>query len=156
MGRILGSMVKHDCRLKEARRAGDNPRVSLGKKSVVDCINDEYIEWLKNDLKKLISGIVTARASSICLDELCLKAHNLRGQGGSFGLPLVSQLGAALCKVTVSQDNVLSREGEVLARRLISVLKMVVEKGVSSADDTSSTRAVGTVLQRVYLVYGNF
>ena len=123
--------------------------------SIVASMSEEYLEWLRGDLDKLDKTLSEARGSVRAVDQLRRKAHDIRGQGGSFGFPLISQVADALHKVIVSQDDVLSAEGETLARRLFGALRLVVERQARGNGDIETREAVILAVTGVQTAYGD-
>ena len=123
--------------------------------AIVASMSEEYLEWLRGDLDKLNKTLSEARGSVRAVDQLRRKAHDIRGQGGSFGFPLISQVADALHKVIVSQDDVLSAEGETLARGLFGALRLVVERQARGNGDIETREAVILAVTGVQTAYGD-
>ena len=87
---------------------------------IVASLADEYLQWLSADIDEIENSLPKADKNPQRVDQLRRKAHDIRGQGGSFGFPLVSRLVDGLHLVMISQDGPLSREGADLTRGLLS------------------------------------
>ena len=123
--------------------------------AIVASMSEEYLEWLRGDLDKLDKTLSEARGSVRAVDQLRRKAHDIRGQGGSFGFPLISQVADALHKVIVSQDDMLSAEGETLARGLFGALRLVVERQARGNGDIETREAVILAVTGAETAYGD-
>ena len=87
---------------------------------IVASLADEYLQWLSADIDEIEKSLPKADKNPQRVDQLRRKAHDIRGQGRSFGFPLVSRLVGGLHLVMISQDGPLSREGADLTRGLLS------------------------------------
>ena len=87
------------------------------------------------------------------MDQLSRKSHDIRGQGGSFGFPLISRLADGLHLVMVSQDGPLSREGADLTRGFFAAMRIVLERRASGDGDATSRQAVDDAILKVEMCY---
>lgn len=123
-------------------------------KSIVASLSEEYIEWLLADLATLDEQLSEARSSFKSVDQLRRKAHDIRGQGGSFGFPLISDLADAMHRIMVSQKDVLSEEGESLSRSLFATMRVIVDRKARDAGDEETRAMVSEMIERVRAAYG--
>ena len=72
---------------------------------VVENMSDTYLEWVEADLNKiqelydqLVSDTVD-EMRDVYLDKIFKVAHDIKGQGGSFGFDLVTSIGNHLCRL---------------------------------------------------------
>ncbi|MEC7205595.1 MAG: Hpt domain-containing protein, partial [Pseudomonadota bacterium] len=98
---------------------------------IVVSLFDEYLQWLSADIDEIENSLPKAYKNPQRVDQLRRKAHDIRGQGGSFGFPLVPRLADGLHLVMVSQDGPLSRGGADLTRGLFAAMRIVVERRAS-------------------------
>ena len=119
-----------------------DPDAVARAKSIVASMSEEYLEWLRVNLDELDKTLSEAWGSVRAVDQLRCKAHDICGQGGSFGFSLISQVADALHKVIVSQDDILNAEGKTLARGLFGVLRLVVERQARGDGDIETREAV--------------
>tara|TARA_R110002110_G_scaffold90632_12_gene235600 strand:+ start:1836 stop:2339 length:504 start_codon:yes stop_codon:yes gene_type:complete len=70
--------------------------------SVISDMQGSYLEWVQNDLKNLEAAISTAMADSGPLEPHFEKifsiSHDIKGQGGSFGYQMMTNIGNQLCR----------------------------------------------------------
>lgn len=132
-----------------------DPEAVTRAESIVASMGEEYLEWLRADLDELDKTLTEARGSVRAVDQLRRKAHDIRGQGGSFGFPLISQVADALYKVMVSQNDILSAEGEGLTRGLFGALSLVVERQARGEGDAETREAVARAVTSVDATYGD-
>lgn len=131
-----------------------DPEAVTRAESIVASMGEEYLEWLCADLDELDKTLSEARDSVRAVDQLRRKAHDIRGQGGSFGFPLISQLADALYQVMVSQDDILSAEGETLTRGLFEALRLVAERQARGEGDAEVREVVARAVTCVDTAYG--
>lgn len=63
---------------------------------------DKYVGWVNDDLKRLDAAIatVTDGRNADALREVYGVAHDIKGQGSTFGYHLVTDIGQLLCRYT--------------------------------------------------------
>jgi chemotaxis protein histidine kinase CheA len=69
----------------------------------LDALSGSFEQWLEGDIAKLQATRLVAVAddwNDAALDALWRAAHDLKGMGGTYGYPLVTQLAASLCRLT--------------------------------------------------------
>lgn len=72
---------------------------------VIASMADSYLEWVQEDMKRLQAAydrLATAAdddARRNVLDEVFQVAHDMKGQGGSFGYDLITAVGNELCRM---------------------------------------------------------
>jgi chemotaxis protein histidine kinase CheA len=132
---------------------GENPPAEKGETSpggiaatvkraqdAVAELSADYQNWALADLGKAEQALAEARgdraAAQPALQRLYGIAHDMKGQGGSFGFPLVTHVAQSLCRLLVGAGG--SRHVEVptedSAFSLIEVhlkaLRLILEKSV--------------------------
>ncbi|PJI39042.1 MAG: hypothetical protein CTR53_14110 [Ferrovibrio sp.] len=65
-------------------------------------LSDKYIGWVNDDLKRLDAAIagVTDGANADALRAVYGVAHDIKGQGSTFGYHLITDIGQLLCRYT--------------------------------------------------------
>lgn len=116
---------------------------------------DKYIGWVNDDLKRLDVAIaaVTDGHNAAALREVYGVAHDIKGQGSTFGYHLITDIGQLLCRYaeraierkkvdravidahveamrTVVDNRIQGPAGE-LGREIIEALKGVAERSFS-------------------------
>lgn len=68
-----------------------------------------YTEWVQADLARLDAAYAAIVAAPVCgpehLETLLNAAHDIKGQGGSFGYPLMTRIGGSLCRYIERLDD---------------------------------------------------
>lgn len=96
-----------------------------------------YTEWVEQDLRRLSEILVEAKRDSASrkklLEDLFLVAHDMKGQGGSFGYDLVTQIGNSLCrfleKADVSEEAAFEKAYRVMEAH-VDALGVVIKQHV--------------------------
>lgn len=134
--------------------------------STLDKAGEDYADWARKYVQELVQAYTEAYANvkprRVVLKRINEIAHELRGQGGTFGYPLVSDLSKSLYYYTVAgcreDDNALGiikshvdalravingkieGRGGRIGEELLTVLQMAIEK--YSANWTEEERSV--------------
>jgi hypothetical protein len=121
----------------------------------VTSMDGEYFEWRLSDLDKIDKTLNEAGGRVRAANELRCKAHYIRGQGGNFVFPLISQVPDALHKVMVSEDDILIVEGETRSRGLFGALHLVVERQARGNEDILTQAAAAHAVTSDDTNYGD-
>jgi HPt (histidine-containing phosphotransfer) domain-containing protein len=66
-------------------------------------LSDNYLDWVQQDLKNISAAFEELKAGrgdqKKILDNIFRIAHDMKGQGGSFGYNLVTAVGNELCRM---------------------------------------------------------
>lgn len=112
--------------------------------AAVAALRDSYREQLVADtatLMEIWSGLERGVAPADVLREIHAVAHNVKGQGGSFGYDLVTSIGASLCDFIRSGDRS-SADGLNIVHAHIKILKMVGGNDISGTGGETGERIV--------------
>lgn len=96
---------------------------------VISGMTDSYLDWVAEDLVKIDKAYAALRDASGDRKEemngVFQIAHDIKGQGGSFGYDLMTAIGNELCRFIEKTDK--SGPGEIEAIKLhIDALKLVI------------------------------
>ena len=119
---------------QKVRRGGPSMEVAiLAAVNAADDLIGQYQGWAVDDLEKLWQSFVdtsrTGRADPAKLKELYDMTHEARGQGGSFGFPLISVVGDSLCKYLDGRPRLKARDLDVV-RVHIMAMKAIFRQGL--------------------------
>lgn len=73
--------------------------------------------------------------------------HNLKGQGGTFGYPLVTEVGNHLCRYIERQKKFEEKENACIARHLV-ILKAIIDKRLTG-DGGSKGQALKQEIEEI-------
>lgn len=124
---------------QKVRRGGPSMEQAILKAvNAADDLIGQYQGWAVDDLEKLWQSFVetsrTGRADPVRLKELYDMTHEARGQGGSFGFPLISVVGDSLCKFLDGRPRLKSRDLDVV-RVHIMAMKAIFRQGLKGHQD---------------------
>ena len=86
----------------------------------------DYLAWANEDLERLDAAFRAAPAR----DELYRLAHDMKGQGGTVGYPLITAIGDSLCRFLEGRRT-LDRAALEVARRHVEALRTVIAHRLS-------------------------
>ena len=103
---------------------------------VISDMKGSYIEWVAQDFKKVEAAYADLIAGSgdrkEHLDKIFAVSHDIKGQGGSFGYDLVTQIGNHLCRLIerFGEDNPDEVENDAIKIH-IDAMKLVIGQDLS-------------------------
>ncbi|PKQ06897.1 MAG: hypothetical protein CVT72_05125 [Alphaproteobacteria bacterium HGW-Alphaproteobacteria-11] len=112
---------------------GDYDSLIAQAEAAVEALRDTYREQLANDvaaLEEVWSRLEGGAPAEATLAELHGIAHNIKGQGGSFGYDLVTEIGASFCDYLRSGSRSSADERNIIHMH-IRMLKTVSENNIS-------------------------
>jgi len=95
----------------------------------IAAMGDQYLDWVQDDLEKIDAAYKDLAASGggdpDTLERVFQVAHDMKGQGGSFGFDLVTAIGNQLCRMIEKLDTVGPAEIDAI-RVHIDAMKLVI------------------------------
>jgi chemotaxis protein histidine kinase CheA len=147
--------------LKNKVRVGGPGAVDLETleraEKVIAGMADSYIEWVKEDLNKIDAAFAALVAApeprTTEVEALFQIAHDIKGQGGSFGYDLMTVIGNELCRLIERQDTIGTAEIEAIkvhvdAMKLVIQNKMNGDGGPNGQALVAGIRQVGDKLSK--------
>jgi chemotaxis protein histidine kinase CheA len=115
---------------------GDNDNATMAAtianaQAAVADLADQYIGWVKDDLTRLekAAAALAGTADPERLTAIYDVAHDIKGQGSTFGYQLVTEIGALLCSYLKDCIKKGRCDGEVIAAHL-QALHTVIDNRV--------------------------
>lgn len=100
---------------------------------VIANLADDYINWAKEDLVKLEDAYKKLKEGKGNQKELLQGvfnvAHDMKGQGGSFGFELMTAVGDKLCRLVEKLDKVGPKEIEKI-RIYVDAMQVIISRGL--------------------------
>ncbi|MCW8915922.1 MAG: Hpt domain-containing protein [Magnetovibrio sp.] len=98
---------------------------------VIANLADDYLNWVQEDLMKMEAAFTKMEKGDgdpkELLDNIFQVAHDMKGQGGSFGYDLMTAIGDQLCRLVEKMDKVGPREIGMI-RVHIDAMKVIITK----------------------------
>lgn len=102
----------------------------------LEAMSGSFEKWLDADVAELQAARAAAVQASwddASLDALWRAAHDLKGMGGTYGYPLVTQLAASLCRLTETEaGKAAARANPALADAHVDGLRASVRDRIKS------------------------
>lgn len=106
--------------LPDLNLPGLDPVALARAEAALAALSDNYLAWADADLARLRAALDPFRP-----DMLFTIAHDMKGQAGTFGFPLVTELANSLCRLLEGDRDDVARAtllvellGEAVSRRL--------------------------------------
>lgn len=126
-----------------AKRA-EQPAVDIGynplketlarAQEATTALRANYTEWARIDVDQAQALLDAAKRDPERrreqLDRAYAATHNIKGQGTSFGYPLVSRIGQSLCRL-IAPGRALDEAGLKLAQAHLDALKLVLDQKIA-------------------------
>ena len=116
----------------------------------IESLQESFVNWVQNDLDQLDQAYALARASNgkngqaSALQTICRTSHELRGQGGVFGYPLISVVAESLFRLSNTVTTI-PDDGLTLIRTHIDLLKAIVREDISGNDDVVDPELISSL-----------
>lgn len=100
----------HSIRLKVSGSGGPTPEMLAKAEAAINKLSDDYPTWAIKDVEKLSAMVraIDPAAADVKekVDECFRMAHDMRGQGGSFGYPLMTRIANSFCRFIEAVPNI--------------------------------------------------
>jgi len=112
----------------------------------VEELQDSYPEWVKPEVDLMASILNELKALSgeeqtKCLEEIFDLAHNIKGQGTSFGYPLMTQIGESLCDFLRTSKTMDGAAFQLIESHILA-MQAVIRDRVCNEDDALGVKTV--------------
>ncbi len=116
-------------------------------------MSGSFQQWREDEVGKLQTrrlGASAARRYDDSLEALMLAAHDLKGLGGTYDYPLVTQLAASLCRLIDSDEGKAAvRAGPALLTGHIDAIRAAVRDGIKTDKHPIGSTVLRTLEARV-------
>ncbi|MBI1244490.1 MAG: hypothetical protein GC202_05755 [Alphaproteobacteria bacterium] len=134
---------------KKAGSGGVDASAVKKAEKVFESLRGEFETNAKNDVAKLAAASAALMANPFDINrrqEVYMLAHELRGQGGSYGYPLVTKFGDQLCRFLDATD-MLDAKGLVIVKAAADAIAVVINSAVVG-DGGETGRQLGAMLDK--------
>jgi hypothetical protein len=115
----------------------------------VSKLASQYREWVRGDLTKLRDTLVAAKAGGAARDaayeQVRHVAHDLRGQGSTFGYPLVTRIAQSISHTLKGRAADADNDADLAAH--VEAIAAVIEQDISDEGSDPAAHIIET-LQR--------
>lgn len=125
------------------RMGGIDPAAIAKAEAALKSLAGNFSQWLQDEINKLESArheVKAQGATPATMENLYLRAHDLKGLGTTYGYQLITRIAGSLCRLIDEKDKRLSAPMDLVDAH-ISAIKAAVRDGI-----TSDTHPVGSML----------
>ena len=108
-------------------------------------LSEKFPAWASGDVQKMktfiteANGVFGIKRTQIIRQQLYPKAHDLKGQGTTFGYPLITDIGAHMCrlmteKTTFSAGDLATLKADILMMETVLWKKLKGDGGKKGAE----------------------
>ena len=131
--------------------------LARAEKAVANLAQD-YASWALADVAKARTALAAAiddpAGRGQHVDALFRVGHDLKGQGTSFGFPLVTKIGHSLCALTRDRACSYGSKHLDLAKSHLDALDLILTKGIKGEGGKVGRELVAKLEQRVSELLG--
>lgn len=143
--------VPNTLKAKLGGRFTIDPNAVARAEAALKELSDQFGDWMQDELDKLDAARAEIAASGLTdetANTLYTRAHDLKGLGGTYGFPLVSRLGASMCRMLEDKSKRTSAP-VFLVDAHISAIKAAVRDEIRDADHPVGKTLVAELEGRV-------
>lgn len=106
---------------------GIDPAALARAEAALAALGGDYLTWAANDIDRLRAAVAALRRAGAEQRAEAARlvfaiAHDVKGQAATFGYPLLSRFGAALCRLTANGEAACATRAEALVAAMGLVL----------------------------------
>ncbi len=110
-----------------------DPEVLERAESVIANLADNYLEWVQEDFEKITEAFEELKKqgddSAEVLERIFQVAHDMKGQGGSFGYHLITIVGDKLCRfIEGMEDDLGITDVEVIGLHIDAMRVIIAQR----------------------------
>lgn len=107
--------------------------------AVIASLQGEYLQWVKEDFIRIQAAYDKAKALAVdqrlpAVKDVFIVSLDMKGQGGSFDFPLITEIGTQLCRFIERTQIYEHAEMEVL-RLHIEAMRLVIANNMHGVPD---------------------
>lgn len=138
-------------KLKVGGRFGALDPAAIAKaEAALKSLSGNFGQWLQDEVTKLENARARVKTEGVTADTmefLYLRAHDLKGLGTTYEFPLVTRIGASLCKLIDDKDKRLTASMALIDAH-IDGIRAAVRDGIKT-DDHPVGKVLVTELERM-------
>jgi hypothetical protein len=111
----------------------DLPEAVRKAQEAVAALADNFTDWMKADLDSALESLSkakeTAPDNASHVGDIYAVCHNIKGQGGSFGYGLITDVGKSLCDYIHEGGSASERKLKVVEAHLTAI-KFIIDRDI--------------------------
>jgi hypothetical protein len=113
----------------------------------VSKLASQYREWVRGDLAKLRDALAAAKAGGVARDasyeQVRHIAHDLRGQGSTFGYPLITRIAQSISQTL--KTRAADADSDAILAAHVDAIAVVIEQNVPDEGSDPAARIIETL-----------
>lgn len=133
------------------RLGGIDPAALAKAEAALKSLSSNFAAWMDAEITKLDAawGLVCANgATKEAMDALYLRAHDLKGLGTTYGFPIVTSLGALMCRQIGDGEGRLAASLDAIQAH-VSAIKTAVSQNITAEDQPEGQALLAGLRNRV-------
>ena len=110
-----------------------NSEILRKAEAAIEGMCDDYLDWVQKDLANIDAAFDLLKSQKGAerenLDQIFLLAHDMKGQGGTFGFNLITTIADQLCRL-VDKKDFTNKNGFDAIRVHIDAMRVVISKKI--------------------------
>jgi hypothetical protein len=134
-----------------SRFGGIDPAALAKAEAALQNLSSQFDEWLNDELVKLDAARAAIQAQGYttqAADGLYLRAHDMKGLGGTYGYPLITRVAASLCKLT-DEEHVRMKAPLFLIDAHLDAIKAIVRDQIKDESHPVGVALAGELERKV-------
>ncbi len=120
--------------------------------AAVAALARDYVRWARSDLTScqnhLDAALAVPAERATHIRAIFALAHNIKGQGGSFGFPLITRIGQSLSRLTQASRTVSESDLQLVASHL-QALRYILDNELTGDGNPEAQSLVTALESRV-------
>ena len=136
-------------KLGGGRLGAIDPAAIARAEAALKSLSSNFTQWLADEITKLDAAREQVRQQGVTpesMENLYLRAHDMKGLGGTYGYPLITRVAASLCKLT-DEETVRMKAPLFLIDAHIDAIKAAVRDNIKT-DEHPMGRVLAVELER--------
>lgn len=128
---------QNSLKLKVGGRFGAiDPNAIAKAEAALKSLSGNFAQWLQDEVVKLENARARVRAEGLnteTMEQLYLRAHDLKGLGATYEFPLITRIAASLCRLIDDKDKRLTAPMTLIDAH-IDAIKASVRDSIKTED----------------------
>jgi len=131
-----------------------SPEVLERAEKAIQILKKDYLNWVEDDLKKIdiaYHKLLLNPENDVLLQNVYKVAHDIKGQGGSFGYDMMTEIGQSLCQLIEKMKTIGPNELEIIGVHTDAMGVVIHDRIERTGGDTATAMLKG--LEKVCIKY---